>query len=134
ARGRPQTVRRPRLRPRAAHAQLRRTVGSRPRRPRTPYGRPARPRPRAREAVAVRPLRARVTPRREYARTSPAPRAVITAHSVRASLTAWPRQVSLDGVFPVPSVDQLASEIPAGTPLEQLATASEIADRLRARG
>jgi hypothetical protein len=34
----------------------------------------------------------------------------------------------------VPGIDQLMAAIPAGTPLEQLAAASALADRLRARG
>ena len=34
----------------------------------------------------------------------------------------------------VPSIDQLAAEIPAGTPLEQLSAAQALADQLRARG
>jgi hypothetical protein len=44
------------------------------------------------------------------------------------------RQVSLDAISAVPDIDQLEEEIRAGAPLEQLATASELADRLRARG
>jgi hypothetical protein len=34
----------------------------------------------------------------------------------------------------LPGIDQLKGEVPAGTPLEQLAAASELADQLRARG
>ena len=34
----------------------------------------------------------------------------------------------------LPGIDQLKREVPAGTPLEQLAAASELADQLRARG
>ena len=47
----------------------------------------------------------------------------------------WHRQVSLDGMAPsVPGIDELRNEISPGTPLEQLAGASEIAAGLRARG
>ncbi|MHB1568442.1 MAG: Clp protease N-terminal domain-containing protein [Solirubrobacteraceae bacterium] len=34
----------------------------------------------------------------------------------------------------LPGIDQLAAEVPSGTPLTQLAVAAELADRLRARG
>ena len=37
-------------------------------------------------------------------------------------------------MFVVPDVDQLKQEIRAGTPVEQLAGATELAERLRARG
>lgn len=44
-------------------------------------------------------------------------------------------QVNLDGMAPsVPTIDELQGEIAPGTPLEQLARASEMAARLRARG
>ncbi len=44
------------------------------------------------------------------------------------------RQVSLDAVTAVPGIDQLKTEIPAGTVLEQLSAASQLAEKLRARG
>lgn len=53
---------------------------------------------------------------------------------VNTILTPWDRQVSLDGVSSVPGIDQLAAEIPAGTPLEQLSAARALAGQLHARG
>jgi hypothetical protein len=49
-------------------------------------------------------------------------------------LTPRGRQVSLDGMSSVPGIDQLAAEIPAGTPLERLSAARALAGQLRARG
>lgn len=49
-------------------------------------------------------------------------------------LTPYHRQVSLDGVSPVPGIEQLAAEIPSGSPLEQLSAARALADQLRTRG
>jgi hypothetical protein len=56
------------------------------------------------------------------------------ARLVRVSLTSEQRQVSLDEMAAVPGIDELRGEIPPGTPLEQLAGASAMAARLRARG
>lgn len=49
-------------------------------------------------------------------------------------MTHADRQVSLDDMAAVPGVDRLKREVPGGTPLERLAAASALADRLRARG
>jgi hypothetical protein len=49
-------------------------------------------------------------------------------------LTLRDRQVTLDGMSSVPGIDQLAADIPAGTPLEQLSAARALAGQLRARG
>jgi hypothetical protein len=63
ARDRPKAVhRRPRLRRRATHAEQRRAARHRPRRPGAPDGGPARSRSRARQALAVRTLCARIAP------------------------------------------------------------------------
>jgi hypothetical protein len=53
---------------------------------------------------------------------------------VKASLTTTLRQVSLDDVPAMPGIEELKREIPSGSPLEQLAAASELAARMRARG
>jgi hypothetical protein len=49
-------------------------------------------------------------------------------------LTPQHRQVSLDALAAVPGIDELKAQIGGGTPLEQLIAASELAEKLRARG
>jgi hypothetical protein len=53
---------------------------------------------------------------------------------VNASLTPQHRQVSLDAMASVPGIDELKAQIGGGTPREQLIAASELAEKLRARG
>src|SRR5205085_8041553 len=94
ARDRSETIhRRPRLRARAAHAQLRPATRHQPPRPRATDGGTARPRARARQALAIRTLCPGVAPRPHDARARP-PAGAITSQSEDARL--W-RQGLLDG-------------------------------------